>query len=194
VVLLIAEQYYLTSVLRAAAQRFAKEGSIQLGQFLPPEAFRKALPLQKAALREHYLPDQYHCHEPKSVSAAVKQLQRWLKTKEAAAIISAIIDDRVRYKESCLCVYAHRDYTVRHDKNIEPPGYDVLLDLTPRWNARACGHHSYVDADGNELIRIPVAGNTLAIISRPNGVQKFVKYVNHFAGKDRRVVLEARFS
>jgi hypothetical protein len=195
VVLLIHEQYYLARVLRAAAQQFAKEGSIQLGQFLLPEAFKKAaLPLQKTAVREHYLPDQYRCHEPKTIPAAVKRLQRWLKTKEAAAIISAIVDDRVRCKESCLCVYAHRDYTVRHDKNIEPPGYDVLLDLTPRWNNRACGHHSYVNADGNELVRIPVAGNTLAIIRRPAGVQKFVKYVNHFAGKDRRIVLEARFA
>jgi len=192
---MIHPQYYLTSTVRAAARQFAKEGSIQLRQFLLPDAYKKAaLPLQKAALREQYLPDQYHCHEPKKISAAVKQLQRWLKTKEAATIISAVIQKKVRYKESCLCVYTHRDYTVRHDKNTEPPGYDVLLDLTPRWNNRACGHHSYVDADGNELVRIPVAGNTLAIISRPNGAQKFVKYVNHFAGKDRRVVLEARFA
>jgi len=193
--LILHQQYKLRQVLNAAAAKFNREKSIQLHQFLLPDtANRAGAALSRVPLREHYVPDQYHCHEPKTIPAIVKKLQRWLRSKEAAMLISTIVQKKVRFKESCLCVYTHRDYTLRHDKNKEPPGYDVILDLTPHWDTRACGHHSYVDRKGNELVRIPVAGNTLAIVHRTADVQKFVKYVNHHAGKDRRIVLEARFA
>lgn len=191
---MIHPQYLLKRVLNTAAERFAAERSIQLHQFLLPEIPAKASKaLSAVALRDHYLPDQYHCHEPKSLPETAKQLLRWLQSKECAAIVSAIVRGKVRCKETCLCVYTHRDYTVRHDLNREPPGFDVLLDLTPRWGVHACGHHSYVK-DGEELVRISPAFNTLAIIHRPANVQKFVKYVNHHAGTGRRIVLEARFA
>ncbi len=191
---LIHPQYFLKHVLLAAAQQFAKNKSIQLHQFLLPETYKKAaLPLQRAALREHYLPDQYHCHELKTIPMVVKQLQRWLKSKEAATLVSTLVQKKVSFKESCLCVYVHKDYTLLHDKNKEPPGYDVIIDLTTHWDQRACGHHSYV-RNGQELVRVSPDPNTLAIVHRPAPVMKFVKYVNYHAGKDRRIALEARFA
>lgn len=188
---LVHPQYLLRSILDAAAERFAAGKSIQLQQFLLPNIAAKASRIGQ--LKEHYVPDQYRCREPNGIPVALRTLQNWLKSREAAALISFIIKKKVSFKESCICSYQHRDYTVRHDKNRELPGYDVLLDLTPSWNARACGHHSYVK-NGEEIVRIPAMFNSLAIIHRPNNVQKFVKYVNHHAGKDKRIVLEARFA
>ncbi len=187
---IIHPQYLLKRVLDSAAERFAAGKSIQLQQFLLP----KIAKVRIGALREHYVPDQYRRHEPRSVPAGIKKIQNWLKSKEAAALISFIVKRPVRFKESCVCVYQHSDYTVRHDQNRELPGYDILLDLTPRWTDRACGHHSYVDSKGNEIVRIPSLFNSLSIVHRPNKVQAFVKYVNHHAGREKRIVLEARFA
>jgi hypothetical protein len=195
VVLLINQQYRLKHVLLAAARQFARENSIQLGQFLQPAFFKKAnTVLMRAPVREHYVPDQYRCHEPKQLPAVVKELLAWLQSKECAALVSTIVKKTVKLKESCCCVYAHGDYTLLHDKNKELPGYDVILDLTPHWDRRACGHNSYVRDDGAEVVRIPSAGNTLSIVRRPKELQRFVKYVNHHAGKDGRAVLLARFA
>lgn len=184
----------LRQVILNAAERFAKTRSIQLHQFLHPKtAAQASTALARVPLREHYLPDQYHCHEPRSLPDIARAVLQVMRSKACAAVISAIVRQKVRLKDSCLCVYTHRDYTVRHDLNREPPGFDVILDLTPRWDERACGHHSYV-RDGQELVRVPAAFNTLAIVHRPEDVQKFVKYVNHHAGTDRRIVIEARFA
>lgn len=192
----INPQYLLKSVLNDAAAAFARTGSIQLRNFLIPDVARAlAKQLANIPLKQHYIPDQYRCHEPARIPALAKQLQRVLATThEMRAILSTIVQKKVAFKESCLCVYARGDYTLLHDKLKEPAGTDVIIDLTPHWDNRACGHHSYVDGNGNELVRVPAAFNTLTIVKRPANAMKFVKYVNHHAGKDKRFVLEARFT
>jgi hypothetical protein len=188
--------YLSHHALYDAAMRFAKERSIQLQQFLIPDVAKKlTAQLASAPLKEHYVPDQCRCHEPKKIPALAKQLWRVLETThEMRKIISTIVQEKVRFRDACLCVYEHGDYTVRHDKNREPPGYDVIIDLTPRWDSRACGHHSYVDSGGNERVKVPPMFNALSIVHRPAKLQKFVKYVNHCAGDDRRIVFEARYA
>lgn len=188
--------YLQTRILYDAAKRFAQEGSIQLHQFLIPEAAQKIITaLQRAPLALHEMPDRYRCHEPKAVPLPGKELQRVLATAhEIRKVISTIVGKPVRFQDACWCVYAHKDYTLLHDKNKEPPGYDVILDLTPRWDNRACGYHSYVDGKGSELVRVAPAANALTIVRRPKDVMKFVKYVNHHAGTDKRFVLGARFA
>jgi hypothetical protein len=192
----INPQYFLRSVLQDAAAAFARTGSIQLHNFLIPDVAQTlAKQLSAVPLKQHYVPDQYRCHEPARIPALAKQLQRVLATThEMRDIISAIVQKKTAFKESCLCAYARGDYTLLHDKLKEPAGYDVIIDLTPHWDNRACGHHSYVDGKGNEIARVPVMPNALAIVRRPASVMKFVKYVNHHAREDKRIVLEARFS
>ncbi len=192
----INPQYLLRSVLNDAAAAFARTGSIQLHNFLIPDVAQTlAKQLSNIPLKEHYVPDQYRCHEPAHIPALAKKLQRVLATThEVRDILSIITRKKVTYKESCLCAYVRGDYTLLHDKLKEPAGTDVIIDLTPRWDNRACGHHSYVDGNGNEIVRSSAAFNTLTIVRRPANAMKFVKYVNHHAGTDKRFVLEARFT
>ena len=191
----INPKYLSDDVLKTAAKYFARENSIQLRQFLLPEAFAKAArALSNASLGELYVPDQYRWHAPKKIPESVSVLLSWLKSEEASKIISCVANRSIRCALVGISVLTQGDYSLLHDKLKEPPGYDVILDFTPRWDNRACGHHSYVDGNGNELARVPVMPNALAIVKRPAGVMKFVKYVNHYAGKDRRIVLEARYA
>ncbi len=187
--------YLLKHVLTDAGAQFAREGSIQLRQFLIPDVARRlSAALSRATSRAHVIPDQYRCHEPNTLPRLARELQRVLaKTHEIRSIVSTIVQKPVRFRDACVCVYAHGDYTLLHDKNREPPGYDIILDLTPRWDPRSCGYHSYVK-DGDELVRVEPSFNTLTIVRRPASVRRFVKYVNHHAGKDKRIVIEARFA
>lgn len=192
----INPQYLLRSVLDSAAAAFARTGSIQLRNFLIPDVAQTlAKQLSAVPLKQHYVPDQYRCHEPARIPILAKKLQRVLATThEMRDIISAITKKKATFQESCLCAYTHGDYTLLHDKLKEPAGHDAIIDLTPHWDNRACGHHTYVDRNGNELVRASAAFNTLTIVKRPANVMKFVKYVNYHAGKDKRFVLEARFT
>lgn len=190
---LIHPQYLLKRVLNAAAARFAHEQNIQLQQFLLPVIAQRAVKsLQRDSLKFKSVPDQYQYHtfRPASVTKKIVEL---LRSQAFAHLLSFTVQKKVRLRSIVCRCYAHRDYTLLHDKNKELPGFDVLLDLTPRWDGRACGHHSYVH-NGNELVRVDSAFNTLTIVRRPKNVLTFVKYANHHAGKDKRFVLEARFS
>ena len=186
-------QYFMDRVLDKASAQFRKEWSIQLHRFLQPEIYKKAIALARAPLKSQYVPDQYCYHTFKSTPVIAKQLMRMVQSADFAAIISIIVGKKIRLRHAAWRVYQHGDYTVRHDKLKEPPGYDVLLDITQHWDERACGHHSFVQG-GKEIVRISPMPNSLAIIKRPSHLQKFVKYANHHAGKDKRVVLEARFA
>lgn len=187
-------QYRLRHVLNAASEQFAREKSIQLCRFLLPEMFQKTInALQGAALRVASIPDRYHHHVFSRLPPIASRLERFLHSKQCAGVVSSIVQEKVGCKSAEWRVYAHRDYSLLHDKNKEPCGYDVILDLSQKWNVRACGHHSYV-RNGEELVRVVPSPNTLAIVFRPAGVLRFVKYVNHLAGSDKRFVLQARFA
>jgi len=186
-------QYFMGDVIDRAAIQFKKEKSIQLHQFLQFPVYKKASSLTNAVLRQISIPDQFSYHTFKNTPKIAKLLMQIVKSQGFADFISAIVDKKVKVKHAAWRIYAHKDYTVRHDKNKEPQGFDVLLEITPKWRNNACGHHSFVK-NGKELVRIPPVPNTLSIINRPASVQKFVKYVNHHANKDKHIVLEARFA
>jgi len=192
---IVHQQYALKNVLYAAATHFERGKSIQLQQFLRPEVFAQASrELLNANVRELYIPDRCRVHSPKKISADVSGLVRWLRSKEAAELVSLIVDKQVRCKVIGIFIMTHGDYTVLHDQNQELFGYDVILDLTPDWDNRACGYHSYVDGNGAELVRVAPAMNALTIVKRDKNAMKFLKYVNHHAGNDKRIFLQARFA
>jgi hypothetical protein len=192
----INPKYLSDDVLKTAAKYFARENSLQLQQFLIPDVAQElGNALSKAPLKAQSIPDRFAYHEFTRLPAIAKQVGKiFATTHEIRKIISVITQKELTFEEAFWRAYTAGDYTLLHDENAAPPGYDVILDVTPRWDNRACGHHSYVDGRGNELARVPVVPNALAIIKKPATVLPFVKYVNHYAGKDRRIVLEARYA
>lgn len=189
----INPQYFPESVRYNIAVQFQKEKSIQLKEFLLPHiATRTLRSVRNAPLSLNSVAGQNQFHAFKKIPLPAKTLLQFVRSQRFAQFVSSIAQKKVACKTASWRVFAHGDYTLLHDKNREPPGIDVILDLTPSWDGRACGHHSYVE-NGKGLVRIPPGFNTLAIVQRPKSVMKFVKYVNHHAGRNKRFVLEARF-
>ncbi|MBI1968895.1 hypothetical protein HYS49_03215 [Candidatus Woesearchaeota archaeon] len=82
-----------------------------------------------------------------------------------------------------------KDYRLLHDKSIEKPGTDVILDLTENWPEKAGGTIIYMDTDGNGC-PLAIRSNSLAIVVRKRGVQKFFHYVNHYGrGRERLLMI-----
>lgn len=82
-----------------------------------------------------------------------------------------------------------KEYRLLHDKSVEKPGTDVLLDLTEHWPEKAGGAVIYSDTQG-DAYPLAVQKNVLSIVVRKKGVQKFFQYVNHYGkGKERLFVV-----
>ena len=86
-----------------------------------------------------------------------------------------------------LC-FSWKDYIILHDENKEKLGIDIIVDCTEDWNEKAGGNVVYVDGKGN-YSKIPVKENTLTIVKRHHHEQKFVQYVNHYAGPKKRYLV-----
>ncbi len=82
--------------------------------------------------------------------------------------------------------FSWKEYTVLHDTNVDKPGYDLIIDCTDDWDDSFGGSLIYVPGTG-EYTSIPYRGNSLTIVQRKKGVQKFIKYVNTHAGKKKRI-------
>lgn len=149
--------------------------SVQLQQFLAPET-AKALhsALSKAAWRHNCIPDRYSRDEAALPAAAIKIL----KSAGVMAFIASVTGARVT--SATLERYGHRDYTLRNDEEA-PPGLVAYLDWTAEWDETFGGETIVADENG-ELVRVGPMANTLVIIDCAK-VYPFVRYVNHYAGK-----------
>ncbi|MEK6950383.1 MAG: hypothetical protein AABX13_01530 [Nanoarchaeota archaeon] len=100
--------------------------------------------------------------------------------------ISGTLVPKIEQKtETGLYSFSWKDYTILSDTAWEEPGIDIILDFTAAWEERAGGAIVYKDEQGN-FISVPIAPNLLAIVERKPGVQRYVQYVNHYAGKKKR--------
>ena len=76
-----------------------------------------------------------------------------------------------------------------NDEIVEKPGIDAIIDFADGWRHEAGGSVVYVDGTG-DFFKIPPSGNTLTLIERKKGAQKFVQYLNHYSnGKKRYFIL-----
>ena len=85
--------------------------------------------------------------------------------------------------------FSWKDYCLLHDKSIEKPGTDVILDCTEEWPENAGGQLIYTDTDGNGY-PLAIHGNSLAVVVRKKSIQKFFQYVNHHGrGRERLLMI-----
>lgn len=118
---------------------------------------------------------------PKAVVAA-------LNDPEVLQLITAATGKKAAAVKGKLLRLSHRSYTLLNDKAVEKPGIDVVISFSS-WQPEWGGNVTYF----SNGIHIPLLlqENTLAIVQRKQGVQKYVKYVNNKAGKNKRYVLVA---
>jgi len=84
--------------------------------------------------------------------------------------------------------FGWKDYTLLHDLDMQKPGIDIIIDLAEDWQEKWGGSVYYVDGTGN-FTKMPIKANTLILVKRTSGNNRFIKYVNHLAGTRKRSLL-----
>ncbi len=124
----------------------------------------------------------FHSYARANLSGALKKI---FSLPECTNFISKVIGKKLIPKSASVYSFSAYDYTLINDSHKEKAGIDILFDFTGGWDSSGGGQITYVNGTGDAL-KLPIKRNSLMIIRRQKNVQRFVKYVNHLAGKKRR--------
>lgn len=164
--------------------------SVQLRQVFNQGFYHK---LKKDILSLSYQPDRQLLTHSYLTAALPASLLRLFHSPKFFSVISGIIGRPIQKVDLHAHLFSWKDYTVLSDETIEPAGIDIIIDLTEDWPEGAGGEIIYRDREGN-YFPLPSTPNTLTIVNRKRTIQKFVKYVNHYAGNRKRVLLMGSIS
>ena len=169
-------QYELKKVQGTLHTILKKNGSVQLLQLFTAKEYAA---LQKKIMSLPFV----RSYQPVTHSFARAEAD----ISFLLPLVSGIVGKKVKKIETRVYCLEWRDYTLLHDKAVEGPGTDIVLDFTDRWNSRWGGIVTYVDGEGN-YTRVPAVANMMFVMQRKKE-QKFISYLNHKAKGKRYVVI-----
>lgn len=141
--------------------------------------------LENAVKRCKYKIEKEPMHFRYSASETPKIFSNMINSKGTSQLISRIINKKIKKIGGKLYNFGRKDYTLLNDEKMEKPGFDIIIDFGG-WDGGFGGMITYSDGMGNSDALEP-RPNTLTIVKRKKGMQKFVKYVNNEAGKRKRL-------
>lgn len=180
--------FYLTQEMLAEMRNTFTENplvpSIQLQQAFTPKIY--ALIQQEArTLSLTRSTDPLH-HSYASGSSKI--LTNLLNQPPFIDFIGTLLNKKVKGVSCTVFTLGWKDFTLLHDSHLEKPGYDFVVDATPLWDLSWGGSIVYVDGSG-ESTTIGSLPNTLLLAHRKKNVNKFIKYINHHAGKRTKTII-----
>ena len=103
---------------------------------------------------------------------------------------ASILTGKHLTKSDCsLRMFMKGCYTLIHEETAED-GIEFFFDLTPKWDNEFGGYTAYLAYDGSKVIT-PQYPNTLILAESG---RSYVKYVNHLAKSDGRLVVYGKLS
>lgn len=158
--------------------------SIVLQRFFDEKAYAKIALLCKRASFKKSMERMHHSY---AVAPMPREVEKFLNNEEVLRFISKIVGKNIKSVNGCLYMFGWKDYTLLHDKKKEKPGIGIIFDMTGKWPNRAGGKIVHVDGTGS-YHRIPASENAVVVTKRKEGIQKFMQYINHVAGKKKRLL------
>jgi len=188
----INTDYLNPALLRQMKEAYQRQQSVQLRAFLTASQFKR---LQRDAMRAsrtvQSVPDMF-CHDAIKLSGTMLSFGRFLRSKAFAQLLSFIAGRKVACASIEWQSFGQGQYTLLHDTLRQERGIYLFFDLSARWD-EAWGGYTSVVKDGDELARISPRANALTFLTLKGKARHFTKYVDHKAGRRRRLVLVARF-
>lgn len=140
--------------------------------------------LQKKVLSLQFRNDQVVIHHSYASSKIT------LSHPALCGFISSITKKKVDKLNFIAYLASWKDYQILHDKYVEKPGIDVVIDLTDNWNPDWGGVVAYTDGRGTAYPITPAA-NSVAIVGRKKNLHKYIQYLNHHGKGKKRMFLIA---
>ena len=193
----IHPSYLDVSIVKKMAVAYKKRKtvpSLELQSFLQPSVFSA---IKKQAEKAKYttisFPDMFinNIIEEKEIKGVLNEFMSFLESKEFSLFLSAIAGKKIFCKTIEWCSFGHGQYTLLYDEMQQEQGVYLFFDCCSL--EESCGGYTSIISDSKELACILPKQNTLTFFTLSNKVRYFTKYVNHKAGKKRRVVLMVKF-
>jgi len=121
-----------------------------------------------------------------------KELLSFVSSPEFRYFVSHVTNSKLKKVYLELCAFGQQNYTLLHDKILQPEGIFFQFEFTKSWNSEWGGYTSFVKGE-NELLRINPMPNTLTLVAQDQHTRSFVKYVNHLAEKNKRLFVRGVF-
>lgn len=109
-------------------------------------------------------------------------------SKELLDFLSFVTKKKIDELIFTVYLLTWKDYMILNDKYLEKLGIDVVIDMTDGWNPDWSGVITYTDGRGT-VYPLPPVGNSLVVVERKKGLQKYVQYVNHYGKEKKRLLL-----
>ena len=174
------------AIVKEIYKQNPKVPSVTLQQFFTESSCKK---LQKVILNAKKELKIDYIHHKYKECASPKELESFLKDKEFIKLLHKITGKTYKIVSSSAKMLAWKDYTLIHDKYLEKPGLDIIIDLTDDWDYQNGGAVIYVDGTG-DYVPVTAERNSLTIVKRKPTVHKFIKYLNNkTCGKERILII-----
>lgn len=170
--------YQDRNIITQIRKEFAQQGHVVLYDVVDQKTWQKSLESMRNLKLTAEIEFLAHVRKTASVPAAVRE------------IVNTVVFQVLGKTPQQLRVYSYgwKEYSILHDAAVENAGTDIIFDFTSYWQDEWGGQLIYVNGTGN-YTSFPIRHNMLIIKKRVADEQKFVKYVNHYAQKQRRLFL-----
>jgi Rps23 Pro-64 3,4-dihydroxylase Tpa1-like proline 4-hydroxylase len=162
--------------------------SIQLLSFFEKKSYDL---LRKMLISLRYQKKKHPIEHAYKVAKIPFSIQKVFSSSALLSLLSHVIRKKVKSLEMQCLSFSWKDYTILHDQTVKATGYDIFFDFTDDWKETHGGALVYVDGTGS-YSTVSAEGNKLVVVKRNKGVQHFLQYVNHLAGKKKRYILMGR--
>jgi hypothetical protein len=166
-------------------KQFDKEGIIVLFEVLTAEDITRInaeLSKIKWKINKNILS---HSYSTAPLTPTIKTLVSSLEFK---SFITSLLHQKTSSFKFELILYNWKDYTILNDTIEHPREYDIVLDFTTDWDAKAGGSVIYTDGTGN-YIKLPIQKNLMAVINRRIQPNRYTQYCNHYGKKGKRILM-----
>lgn len=164
---------------------FSREGVVILNDLFTEKSLLKLKSeVNKLKFKRDFeLP--HHSYNSAELNINSKKLSN---SKELLKFLSKVANKKIKNLKFKALKLTWKDYQILNDKYLEKLGIDMIIDLTEKWDAKWGGLVTYTDGWGNYM-QVPNFYNSLAIIRRKKGTNRFIQYINHYARNKERIFL-----
>lgn len=189
---LINEDYLNAETIKRARASFLSNNflpNIQLQSFLNENVLKSLQKEMKLLSYSHYYkPDQHSYFAAETPESFISLLE----SKDFKELITQITGIKVKDLFCEASYFRHKNYTLLSDKQIIKESLAFFFDLND-WDIKTGGYNWLLNNKEENIIYQPKA-NSLLLVKQSNKLRSTIKYVNHQAKDNKRLLIKGYFT
>ena len=187
---LINPVYLKGSMVAKLREAFASSNpkGLQLQGFLDSAAYRQLLVTAgKPRFTLSEIRDLHSFFEDRE-----SPVSNFFKSREFISFAAKLAGIRLSKSACSLKVFTHGRFTLANDT--AKGKVEFLFDMSPGWKSEWGGASNYITDQGDRLVIPPLPNNLILVLKQGTSVEGYIKYVNHRARENGRVMVSGTLS